>query len=119
MIKINELRTGNLFLYDIGVDSDGVGTEWQPTALDWQDIKWCGEDPKGFNLVHSPIPLTEEWLLRFGFENDPSDYQWIFKDKFCIDYFQDEEGFWFLPSNRIYTVHQLQNLYHALYGEEL
>ena len=25
------------------------------------------EDEKGFNLVHSPIPLTEEWLLKFAF----------------------------------------------------
>jgi hypothetical protein len=66
-----------------------------------------------------PIPLTEEWLLKFGFEtNDVRFWQissfrlhinrygeWIFK----VETFEQE----------IKYVHQLQNLYFDLVGQEL
>lgn len=74
----------------------------------------------------SPIPLTEEWLLKFGF------YDWIdvldgsFNWKkgyvnlsvyeiigFCFNYDDGNEYI------NIKYVHQLQNLYFALTGEEL
>jgi hypothetical protein len=74
-----------------------------------------------------PIPLTEEWLKRFGFEktiaddvNHHFDYYtdekisagnlWEHDKGFCHDYDMGGE---------IKHVHQLQNLYHALTGEEL
>jgi hypothetical protein len=68
-----------------------------------------------------PIPLTEEWLLKFGFE-------WknhgLHKDNWVIRQFG---GDWTIfLSNEKYNfdiklcyVHQLQNLYFALTGEEL
>ena len=72
-----------------------------------------------------PIPLTEEWLLRFGFENKYEDQEdnpiykfesieivkTLFKDKYHL-----YAGF---PSIEIKHVNQLQNLYFALTGEEL
>ena len=71
-----------------------------------------------------PIPLTEEWLLKFGFE------KWLFnrhryfkkksKNTFMIEH--TIEGFYFTYDNNAITVtevHQLQNLYFALTGEEL
>ena len=66
-----------------------------------------------------PIPLTEEWLLKFGFE---------YSD------LNGDSGLWKIPPFQIYGkynqfiyeyaldvnyVHQLQNLYFSLTGEEL
>jgi hypothetical protein len=73
-----------------------------------------------------PIPLTEEWLLKFGFEkvswnndfkiNLSNSWSLIYDfdvNKLCID-----SG---LNANYLQTnyVNQLQNLYFALTGEEL
>ncbi len=69
---------------------------------------------------YQPITLTEEWLLKFGFEkrsiiqeNDSyylnGEIVWVTKKGFR--YFQNR--------NIIQHVHQLQNLYFALTGEEL
>ena len=44
--SIHDLKCGNILNYDT---SEG---EILPTVIDWQDLKWLTEDPKGFNLVH-------------------------------------------------------------------
>lgn len=79
-----------------------------------------------------PIPLTEEWLVKFGFKLYPSGY-------FCLDlgssntYFsiglkhhktlnlitEQYESTHLIEFKHIKYVHQLQNLYFALTGEEL
>lgn len=66
-----------------------------------------------------PILLTEEWLLKFGFEKD--DTIWI---KHPIYGLLEKNGRFFIElgeTGGIYIkyVHQLQNLYFALTGEEL
>ena len=58
--SLHDLKCGNVLNY---YTAEG---EILPTVIDWQDLKWLTEDPKGFNLVHSPIPLTEEHLKKFG-----------------------------------------------------
>jgi len=57
MITSRQIRTGNQLLYH---------SEEGPlkTTIDWQDIKWCEEDPEGFNKVHSPIVLTETIMTK-------------------------------------------------------
>ena len=74
-----------------------------------------------------PIPLTEEWLLKFGFErtdlidNSNDDWTWLFyqKDSIYIDgsdlTIETATGIVI----KVEYVHQLQNLYFALTGEEL
>lgn len=64
-----------------------------------------------------PIPLTEDWLLEFGFnvKGRMNNYQ-VYStsnDKWCIDNGITVIGIEFE------FVHQLQNLYFALTGEEL
>lgn len=73
-----------------------------------------------------PIPLTEEWLLKFGFEKKQT-------VKGCTYYFEkvfritiiDKNDLYinvfnsFGISNNNYHVHQLQNLYFSLTGKEL
>jgi hypothetical protein len=74
-----------------------------------------------------PIPLTEEWLLEFGFEA----FRYNFRkdlDSFCMIYdlktntFYINDGDGYEGANilkKIQYVHQLQNLYWCLCGEEL
>jgi len=67
-----------------------------------------------------PIPLTEEWLERFGFEWDGE--MWFHKaeDWIMIDLSDNMVRLWDGWLYReIKYVHTLQNLYHALTGEEL
>ena len=75
-----------------------------------------------------PIPLTEEWLLKFGFISNP------YMDRYEIKLISS--GFFHIECDKtkgilqlwceqlpqaifIKHVHQLQNLYFALTGEEL
>lgn len=73
--------------------------------------------------------LTEEWLVKFGFDENNS-IQFIKPDK-TLDLFQGKNTnkiYWYpqlfdkenvITLNRIQYVHQLQNLYHVLCGNEL
>ena len=69
-----------------------------------------------------PIPLTEEWLERFGFNFDVN--SGLYKKSgfevevfnIGVEFYLGEYGSWFLF---VEHVHQLQNLYFALTGEEL
>ena len=115
MIDPRELRIGNLV----------------ETAGDY--IQVCPEDFKDTTHLFS-IPLTEEWLIKFGFEKCifPSGKE----RKFCYqnkrrtllmmgeNTFRDYISFYDLRDNTfasIYclNVHQLQNVYFALTGKEL
>ena len=77
-----------------------------------------------------PIPLTEEWLEKFGFENIYGDYhkKWDVWNYQIEKHPSFKEGWVFFididevaspPSVKIRYVHQLQNLYFCLTGEEL
>ena len=133
MIQANEMRIGNKVHYQTA-EGDIL-----PNTIDWQDLKWLSEDGKSFNLCHSPIPLTEEWLVNLGFEiqnkknnhyviNDPNGYadthkisifktineQWHIAFSDTLNGYKD-----YIPTTKIQYVHQLQNLYFDLTGEEL
>lgn len=65
------------------------------------------------------IPLTEEWLMKFGFGEDN---QFIFDihRPIYISINQDGHSYTFMKKQiEIRYVHQLQNLYFWLTGEEL
>ena len=67
-----------------------------------------------------PIPLTEEWLIKFGFRVMDS---WLLYYKGSFEIEPLREGFLFSQYENdllnIKYVHQLQNLYFTLTGEEL
>src|SRR5574343_1174109 len=63
-----------------------------------------------------PIPLTEEWLLRFGFEFFRGYERNVYRLRKMI--IVGGELFYYRHI-QIFHVHQLQNLYSALTGEEL
>ena len=73
---------------------------------------------------YNPIPLTEEWLLKFGFDKrEDGDFN-LFKHS-EVDIIIDKDfSSWMCDGinfsvNNIRYVHKLQNLYFALMGEEL
>tara|TARA_R110001592_G_scaffold268269_3_gene534543 strand:- start:49840 stop:50208 length:369 start_codon:yes stop_codon:yes gene_type:complete len=70
-----------------------------------------------------PIPLTEEWINNFGFDSSwkKGDFQICTTSEHeygTLYYKSKDNGAAFLPVVLKY-VHQLQNLYFALTGEEL
>lgn len=115
MIKANELRIGNLLndregnlckVFELGKNSILAPTINKPTT----------------KLPNEPIPLTEEWLLKFGFiYNDfINGYILDFEDKTLL--FMDNGLDLCLMNNESIDceyVHQLQNLFFALTGTEL
>jgi len=111
-MKPQELRIGNWVKYGPRLENKEIGDYEMIMLIDG-----------GQNA--DPIPLTPEWLEKFGFEyrNEYRGNGYIFdlpNSKYSCCWFEDK-GFRLL--NLSYTwmpyVHQLQNLYFALTGEEL
>lgn len=104
----NEFRIGNYYQLEKSVLGGGVCR-----------IKNLVDFMTAVELLETnsikPIPLTEEWLLKLGFK------------RFCKDFSKKgviihtrERGYVLRKSVPIIkTVHQLQNLYFTLTGEEL
>ena len=104
-MKKNEVRHGNLVIYG-----------GHQTTIDEKEIIHFIRFPDKYE----PIPLTEEWLLKFGFKRFP----WglvagnlLFKDNLKCTELTFEVGNGFRVE--IKYVHQLQNLYFCLCGKEL
>ena len=123
-LKSNELRIGNLV----------QSKENRPFEITLEDLNFIES-----GSTYKPIQLTEEWILKFGFEGDLvwSDYilhlphermlgivlkdnhiflsQWsnVVESKSTKLFFRDT----FMLKCKY--VHQLQNLFFALTGEEL
>jgi hypothetical protein len=120
-MNANELRIGN-YVYD---DS---GEIVQVEQINSDKIhKWITVSKGG--LIYSsniyPIPLTKEWFLKLGLLPVWYGYEDIEHREFEIS--TENEGVYRLSVNSneyvigepIEFVHQLQNLYFALTGEEL
>jgi hypothetical protein len=126
MINPFELRLGNC-IYDEEQDKNDlvIGIEEERLSLLNGILPYTAID-----FIH-PILLTEEWLIKFGFNR-------IKRKHYTGDYFEFtynsfylllmDIGFQFYVEDEINTnsinlelifVHQLQNLYWCLYGEEL
>ncbi len=117
IIKIEELRIGNY----ICVNNNGHPCrvmELTMSSVVVESIKENYNEPtiKSFN----PIPLTEEWLFKFGFEVSE-----IFKNSYILNsveiYIQDGLYWYDFGNDRVEvkTIHQLQNIYFALNDKEL
>jgi hypothetical protein len=117
-MKANELRIGNWVM----IDPSSIPQQVCDVMCDCVTT----ENTRGahYGLVDA-IPLTEEWLLKFGFEKTMS---WTYvKDlvgNLKLVYYLGEKG-WSIGFKsysdfpNLKYVHQLQNLYFALTGEEL
>ena len=108
-MKAEELRIGNLVHDVLNNNAKRINQE---NLCDFAN---------GY-VSFEPIPLTEEWLLKFGFDETIVEGYPIYQsDKgFIVEYYKDESVFLILDFEvRIKYVHQLQNLYFALTGLEL
>jgi hypothetical protein len=142
-MKATELRLGNLI--NLGGNMLNTYQTYKPVVVTIPLLKAISEEneerPDAVMSVYQPIELTEEWLLKFGFEK----YEWCEKCAFIkfhgkhlmIRYYRDEwhvtettvckdiHGHYtkghkeIIPSSLLKYVHQLQNFYFALTGEEL
>lgn len=118
-MKANEIRTGNLFsqkgfpMYVEAIFRDTVYLNFKGNEGDvWEeDIK---------DLV--PIPLTEEILLKAGFEKDTGEF-YLYKDiTVRKTYYSDDFWRFIFKQQRIKDIkylHDLQNTIFALTGEDI
>ena len=113
-MKASELRIGNKIKF---IDD---GTIFTVVSI---DLKGAGlENTSEFAWIEfeslEPIPLTEEWLLKFGFQEGNRGYYLKRNVVISVEgevYFGDSDT-WIAS---IYYVHHIQNLYFALECEEL
>lgn len=117
-MKANELRLGNLYnqFGNIHQVNGHIISELEKAP---QGQLWC-----------KPIPLTEEWLIKFGFEEtDPITFMGgLYSIKKPDGFYINKETMSYCTFDyegtiddiiKIEYVHQLQNLYFAVTGEEL
>lgn len=111
-MRANELRIGNLVLINSNIHEVDVVDYNQviATVTGLIELKYV-----------KPIPLTEEWLLRFGFDKSglyhAKNQVYIYYERRWTD--TGYEYRFNYTSIKIKHIHQLQNLYFALTGEEL
>ena len=109
MIKANELRIGN-WIYSTGLH-------------EYKKVRgvMLTESDETLSILYKPIPLTEDMLVKCGFEcfefdnGQPNQYRFksrliVIRDNVFVDYGSDV---------KIYHLHTLQNLIFAITGEEL
>jgi hypothetical protein len=140
MIKANELRLGN-YIHLGGNTTESYQTYKKVlvTASITQDILEENEE-RGDDYILSvfqPIRLSPEILEQCGFEFDKGMHEYTHKDDNAGIFIRNElrvmgenrlvikkltNGFYvetYYGGIQIKSLHQLQNLYHALTGEEL
>lgn len=141
-LRSNELRVGNNILYLSGSIATVRG-------ITRKGIWVIDDGFPASETSFKPIPITEEWLLKLGFSNqideelpEGAEFLCFFKNKIDVELtpgkmrgvqvlditlyedIVDENGQLALQGvytikNNIQYVHQLQNLYFVLTGEEL
>jgi hypothetical protein len=114
MIEAKDLRIGNL-VKESKFSSRGRALQ-EYFQVDITDFK--------YSQFLEPIPLTEEWLKKFGFENHSPyfvhpefDYQVRMQSNGDIIAFHEQLSEFY--GFEIKYVHILQNFFHSVKGEEL
>jgi hypothetical protein len=130
MIPVNELRVGNI----VTLTGNEVAS---PLDIMIDEVNFPITRKRG---EYNPIPISPEWLERFGLERQGDFITCSISENQCNEYrslelWNTSEGieiclhddslelsnaetmFYDLP--HIQHVHQLQNLYHSLTGKEL
>ena len=127
-----DLRIGNYVKLNNDIDVIQSVGQWCYT------VRTIEENPVS---ILKPIPLTEEWLIKFGFDKNDKNRWQINGHSYAIywysyvatgdnhqmyrleyhntDYGKDEYQDCHQMADRLKHVHSLQNLYMCLTGEEL
>jgi hypothetical protein len=113
-LEAKDLRIGNLVMDNakVKIVTSGMISNWDIIKRDYGGYK--------------PIPLTEEWLVRFGFEKRydyilPYQYSYQKAGLLLSEDFTMSDFTMYMTTygKALKYVHTLQNLYHALNDEEL
>lgn len=125
MIDAKELRIGNWVTLDKSMTVDENPFQIRSSSFSQITLN---------DLIVNPIPLNEEWLLKFGFEKEDRQLDTLYKLYFpnskahyfewasstnCVDVELDNGMTNYTLSVDVEYVHQLQNLHFALTGKEL
>ncbi len=105
-MKVTELRVCNCI--EDWTDVKNGPIQRQIDLEDFCMIFNYGNHP----LPFKPIPLTEEWLDKFSID----------KEDITMMSIVGGNGFYFVIDNyykQVYYLHEVQNLYWCLFGEEL
>ena len=121
MIQAKEFRIGNL-VHIVDPLAGFVEAEISAGAIcDISEMERLGKP-----MPYIPIELTEEWLLRFGFQKDKKgrlQYFCLFDENLVVKFTLMTIDFSTIKANGckldVKYVHQLQNLFYALTGQEL
>jgi hypothetical protein len=119
-MKANELRLGNYVFLKSKLKNYEISSG--------HDIEEIDDAPENFDA--EPIPLTEEWLLKFGFITKGIHYNFTLGNMEIASAIRvlstNERGKFYLDGDipewmkiKLEYVHQLQNLYFVFAGEEL
>ena len=128
-MKPQDLRIGNYVYYEhtthivSGIHGNKVYSWWVKNGEPVIEYERGGvEENPYMNLIsqHESIPLTEEWLIKLGFEKNITTDLY---PTFSYDILNVNDGIVYVLNygfvNHIKYVHQVQNLYFTLTGEEL
>lgn len=130
MIKVNELRVGNIFWESYGVygvvtainiNNKGIS----PDTILGRLVKGTLSGQFGREDI-TPVILTEELLVQYGFEKINHIHGYSFftlhkskVNKCNIDIYNTKTLYMSYSVNHCQYLHQLQNLYFAITGNEI
>ncbi|QWT88133.1 hypothetical protein KBP46_10025 [Chryseobacterium sp. PCH239] len=116
MIAPQELRLGNW-----------ININGNPFQIEMPDFNLIVN--KNGKSTYEPIELNEDWLLKFGFDsnnvaykidNDRFVFELYFYDAWNLNYVEKEKfGNGSVELSGYWKIHELQNLFFTLTGEEL
>lgn len=140
-MKASELRIGNYIFDDEGILSKINGFQPYGHSIRCDENEGCellidlypqdGTIKKGYEIdinTCKPIPLTEEWLIKFGFENKPdidngTYHTTVFeKDGVALLFFMGNFDECSINGDLEFDftyVHTLQNFWHLFRKQEL
>ena len=111
MIDYKEIRYGNWIIWKSGSEL--------PCQVALDDFELVFNNPEQYD----PIPITEEWLMKFGFQKS-GNYNFEYNQHSCWKDGTNKQWYfvWYFQRDKFYKsvqyIHQIQNLYFALTGVE-
>lgn len=113
MIRENELRIGNFLLF-----------KGNKIKIESVEISYCEQYKEEFNETFKPIELTEEILLKCGFDVNIDIYYLPEMNGYFKKSFKEDDCFLYKSNSgdklsSLKYLHQLQNLYWCLCEKEL
>ena len=112
-MKASELRIGNIVQNLTINENASPFTEWVENIVDIEILNIINE-----NTDYKPIQLTNDWMKKFGFKLDSISSEFYGHNMIFHSHLVHRQYIsW--GTVRLQYVHQLQNLYFALTGEEL